>query len=122
MRFRVSWTVMLLLGICCFGKLKAQSNCSYVVISTGNYSLSQVDAAFSAANLDAYRKKTIRRTMLFTNGAEVELLSASEMQANQCPVNGTLALEDNVVLDPQRRFEIHPAGVIVEPAQAVYKQ
>ena len=122
MRLRVCWTVMLLLGICCFGKLNAQSNCSYVVISTGNYSLSQVDAAFSAANLDAYRKKTIRRTMLFTNGAEIQLLSASEMQANQCPVNGTLALEDNVLLDPQRRFEIHPAGVIVEPAQAVYKQ
>jgi hypothetical protein len=100
----------------------AQSNCSYVVISTGGYSLSQIDQAFSAARLDAYRKKTVRREMHFTNGAEVHLLSASELQSQNCPVNGTLAMEDNQPLDPGRLFEIHPSGVIIASVQAEYKR
>jgi hypothetical protein len=121
MQFRGIWFVLLFVGLFCFGKMNAQGNCSYVVISTGTYSVGQIDAAFSAANLDAYRKKTVRRAMLFSNGAEVHLLSASEMQTNNCTVNGTVAMEDNVPLDPNRRFEIHPTGVIVEPVQATYK-
>lgn len=122
MRIQHGWIVLLLVMILMCGHLQAQSNCSYIVISTGTYTLPEVDAAFSAANLDAYRKKTVRRSMQFTNGAEIHLLSASEMQTMNCPVNGTLAMDDNEPLDPARRFEIHPSGVIFEPSQAVFKR
>lgn len=99
-----------------------QGNCSYVVVSLGGYTQLQVDQAFANADLDAYRMKTARRPMLFANGAQVELLSATEMQASHCPVNSALAMEDNVALDPNRRFDIHASGVIVELVQAVYKR
>jgi hypothetical protein len=99
-----------------------QSNCSYLVVDNGGYSLAQIDQAFAQASLDAYRLKSIRRTMKFTNGAEVELYSATELQNQGCPVNGTLAMEDNTPLDAARRFEIHPSGVIYEPVQAVFKR
>jgi hypothetical protein len=122
MRIQHSWIVFLLAFFLMFSYLQAQSNCSYVVVSTGGYTLAQVDAAFSGADLDAYRKKTIRRSMTFSNGAEVQLLSASEMQTMNCPVNGLLAMDDNTPLDPNRRFEIHPSGVIFESVQAVYKR
>lgn len=96
----------------------AQSNCSYMIVSTGSYSQAQIDQAFSSAKLDSYRQKTVRRVMHFTNGAEVHLLSATELQQSNCPVNGTLALDDQAPLDPNRRFEIHPAGIIYEVTEA----
>lgn len=106
---------------CCVGRLSAQSNCSYVVVSTGTYTLSQIDQALGSAKLDSYRKQTLRRVLLFTNGAEIQLLSASELQSSNCPVNGTLAMDDSQPLDPNRRFEIHPSGVIMETTTAIYK-
>lgn len=121
MAIKYAW-VALLLVLCTFaGQLSAQSNCSYVIISTGAYSRQQIDQAFLGANLDSYRKKTVRRPMLFTNGAEVQLYSAAELPTMNCPVNGTLAMEDNEVLDPARRFEIHPSGILFESVQAVFK-
>ena len=107
--------LLLLLSV---GFSHAQSNCSYVIVSTGGYSQAQIDQAFSGAKLDSYRQKTVRRPMRFTNGAEVHLLSATEMQQANCPVNGTLAMEDSAPLDPSRRFEIHPAGIIYEVTEA----
>jgi hypothetical protein len=106
---------------CCAHHLSAQTNCSYVVVATGGYTQAQIDQAFSAANLDSYRKKTVRRTMLFSNGAEIQLLSATELQIMNCPVNGALAIDDNQPLDPGRRFEIHSSGVLLESVTAVYK-
>jgi hypothetical protein len=99
-----------------------QTNCSYVIVSVGGYTQAQIDQAFSTARLDAYRLKTGRRSMQFTNGAEIHLYSATELQNMNCPVNAMLAMEDDAPLDPTRRFEIHPSGVIIEPVQAVYKQ
>lgn len=103
------------------GFVHSQSNCSYVIVSTGGYSQAQIDQAFAGANLDSYRQKTVRRAMHFTNGAEVHLLSATELQQANCPVNGTLAMEDSAPLDPNRRFEIHPAGIIYEVTEAIGK-
>jgi hypothetical protein len=99
----------------------SQSNCSYLTVSTGSYTPSQIDQAFAQADLDAYRFKTLRRSMKFSNGAEVQLYSAAELQTQGCTVNGAIAMDDNIVLDPARRFEILPGGVIYESVQAVYK-
>lgn len=114
----------LLLLLCLFSlgqTALAQTNCSYVTVSNGNYTQAQIDQALGAANLDGYRLKTLRRSMKFTNGAEVQLYAADELQLMNCPVNSGLAMDDNTPLDPDRRFEIHPTGVIYESVQAVYK-
>lgn len=100
----------------------AQSNCSYVVVNAGTYTQHQIDQAFGAARLDSYRKRTIRRSMFFVNGAEIQLLSALEMTTSGCPVNQLEAMEDSAPLDPNRKFEIHPAGVIFESVAKVTKE
>lgn len=122
MRFGKLLGLLFLLGcLMAGGKALAQTNCSYTIISLGTYTQVEVDQAFANAKLDAYRFKTLRRTMRFTNGAEVELFSASELQSMGCQVDGLLAMEDTTPLDPARRFEIHASGYIIEPVQAVYK-
>ena len=102
--------------------LAAQSNCSYLIVAPGGYTSLQIDQAMGAAQLDAYRFKTLRRAMKFANGAEVALYAADELQTMGCPVNRAIAMDDNIALDPNRRFEIHPSGVIYEVTEAVYKR
>ena len=119
---RLSVLLLGLVFVCLGLKIKAQTNCSYVIVANGAYTQVQIDQAYGAATLDAYRLKTLRRSMKFTNGAEVQLYAADELQAMNCPVNSALAMEDNTPLDPDRRFEIHPSGVIYEAVQAVYKR
>ena len=99
-----------------------QTNCSYITINNGGYSQTQIEQAFSNANLDSYRKRTVRRSMIFSNGAEVQLLSALEMTTNGCPVDPLKAMEDSAPLDPNRRFEIHASGVIVESVSKIIKE
>lgn len=101
-----------------FGFAKGQSPCSYSVVNPGSYTLQQIEAAFSSASLDSYRMKTQRRSMVFDNGAEVELWSAAEMAAQGCAVDADLVMEDHVVIDPGRYFSLHPSGVIVEVVRA----
>ena len=116
-------TALVFVSLLWFGpKAWSQTNCSYLTVATGGYTQAQIDQAFAQANLDSYRFKTLRRSMRFTNGAEVQLYSASELQTQGCVVNGTIAMDDNVALDPARRFEILPSGMIYEPVQAVYKR
>lgn len=123
MRFQRFICLLFLLGGLAVGqRVMGQTNCSYLVVTTGGYTQAQIDQAFANAKLDAYRFKNVRRTMLFTNGAEVHLYSATELQNMGCASNGTVAMDDNMPLDPTRRFEIHSSGYIIEPAQAVYKR
>lgn len=122
MRYLRWFGLLLILAIVSLGQsVFAQVNCSYVVVQTGGYTVAQIDQAFAAADMDPYRMKTLRRTLVFSNGAEVQLLSADEVLNLGCQVNSAVVMDDNVVLDPQRRFEIHSSGVIYESVQAVYK-
>ncbi len=115
--------LILLLGFFCLGQQAfGQSNCSYLILNPGGYTQAQIDQAMGSASLDGYRLKTLRRSLNFTNGAEVQLYSADELQNMSCPVNSGLAMDDDTPLDPSRRFDIHPSGIIYESAQAVYKR
>jgi hypothetical protein len=98
--------------------MNAQANCSYVVVSQGNYTLSQIDQAFSGANMDAYRKQSIRRTLTFNNGAVVQLLSATELQGQGCNFEQSLVMPDNAPVDANRRFELSQDGYIIELVDA----
>lgn len=106
--------VVLLISVA--GKVSAQNPCSYQVISAGNYQMPVLTAALDNAKLDAYRFKTLRRTLLFDQNAQVELLSSTEMAQNGCPVNSLQAMPDNTPIDPTRTFSVHTNGILVETA------
>lgn len=123
MRLRIFCCLLLAFaGFLLPSALSAQSNCSYLIVANGGYTTLQIDQAMGAAQLDAYRFKTIRRPMKFANGAEVALYAADELQTMGCAVDSGIAMDDNTALDPNRRFEIHPSGVIYEVTEAVYKR
>jgi hypothetical protein len=99
-----------------------QVNCSYVVVYPATYSNTQIEQAFSTASLDAYRKQTVRRSMFFENGAEIQLYSVAELQARGCPVEPEQAMKDDDPLDAGRLFALHPAGIIMESVKKLEKE
>jgi hypothetical protein len=104
--------IVLLIGVA--GKAAAQNPCSYQVISTGNYQMPVLAAALDNAKLDAYRFKTQRRTLVFDQNAQVELLSSLELSVNGCPVDALKAMPDQTPIAPNRSFTISASGVLVE--------
>lgn len=100
----------------------AQSPCSYRIISVGNYSLPVLKAALDNAQLDAYRFKTLPRTLNFDQNAQVELLSGLEMTNNGCPVDALKAMPDGTPVDANRTFSVHPSGVLMETVAPRSKQ
>ena len=104
-----------------FSGLKAQTVCSYQIVSESTYSVGQMNNALGSANLDAYRKTNIRRTIVFENGAEVILFSANELVSQGCAVNTNVVMADNTPIDVDRVFSIHSSGLILEKVERKLK-
>jgi len=84
-------------------------------VSQGTEKITESEqTAIDAVNWDRYRMQTIRRTIKFENGFEIELWSAKEMKAANLPFQEDKIITDNSAPKSNPIFRITPTGHIIE--------
>ncbi|MDZ4845190.1 MAG: hypothetical protein SH857_06530 [Chitinophagales bacterium] len=102
-----------------FAQTPAQS---FVIVNSGSVrNIQAYIAALNGNDIDKYRHIDQRTTMLFQEGVEVKLLSATEMQALGLPVD--LSAVNTTAVDRMRhsQFKLHESGRILELVTPVKK-
>ena len=116
-QFLSTLMVLILIG---FSQISYSQNTS--TTSPDSYEItkeiSKANASFrssvEAANWDKYRMQSLRRTIKFENGVELELLSASELQSSGIAFKANRILPDQDLEHYKGIFKINANGHIME--------
>ena len=84
----------------------------YFIEKSGGYSLQELTNALDKAELDPYRKMNGEVKLIFDNGAEIKLSSASSMVIDGIPVKTISLIPETASDDLDRRFSILNNGML----------
>lgn len=108
--FKFVFAFILLSGMTVF--CMGQQFQGYFVEKTGTYSLQELTNALDKADLDHYRKMNGEVKLIFDQGAEVKLNSASSLVINGIPVKTISLIPESSPDDLDRRFSIMTNGML----------
>lgn len=104
------------------GNIFAQSR-TYTVLNENKVSnIADYQAAMDKANFDSYRYINNRRKITFDTGVEIELLSASELQVLNIPVDISKASNYDKNTETNPIYRLGSNGYILAEIQSMEKK
>lgn len=100
---------------------KSQTTKTFEVIGNGVSNVSVYESVISDANMESYRNKTTRDTLVFDSGVQVILYSAQELYISGYNIDSSkyVDIRDPRYTNPTLRLVI-PSGVPQAPGQKPY--